>query len=797
MTESTIEDLRVTVDELRRDAVTLRLRIDHLERGRRPVPPRTLPVSQASPHTLPVPQAAPRTLPVPQASPRTLPVPQASPRTLPVPEVPLRTLPVREAPPAPRPALATPPVPRRPRRSVGDLIDARVLAWTGGLATLIGILLFLALAASHGWIDLPARVALAGAAAAALMAGGAWLHERRGRTEAALAMVGTGTAGLLATLVVASQAYGLISPLTEVVGSLVVGAAATALAIRWAGRAIGALGLIGGVLSPLLVGVPSSGATVLVVLVATAAAIAVVVWRRWTWLAVGAMLAGAPQWSLWLLAGQSRLTDIAALTAFACLGLSGAVATQRRSAGERTEPSAGERAEPSAGERAEPSAVALLTLNAAISALVGAVVLDAAGAGALLAALWMGALAGAHVLPAVLPAVIRRRPCPRFAELSCAIAVALADIAFGLVAHGILLVIGWSAAAIGCAWLARRRDAVATGTVSRTGAQIPRVGLAAHLGLALVRVAVFAPPAVLGDGGQSLESLLAIATLAAALLACAQLTGPAHRAGRDVLRLAGLAAIAYLTATVLDGPALVGAWAAEGVALCQLAHSGEDRLAHSGEDRLAHSGEDRLAHSGEDRLAHSGEDRLARIAGLAFLAGASAQATLAVAPPVDLLTGSAHLLDVALALGAVAIACLRIAHTVRDRPWRPHALIAGGAAAVLYLASVAVVTAFTHTSATSIDGLTIHQQGQVALSALWSVTGVAVLIVGLRLRRPEVRIAGLALLLITAAKVFLYDLSTLGSIERVISMIVLGLLLLAGAFAHQRLRPGPGGVPET
>lgn len=689
MTESTIEDLRVTVDELRRDTVTLRLRIDHLERGRRPAPPHTLPV--------------------------------------------------REAPPAPRPALATPPMPRRPRRSVGDLIDARVLAWTGGLATLIGILLFLALAASHGWIDLPARVALASAAAAALMVGGAWLHERRGRTEAALAMVGTGTAGLLATLVVASQVYGLISPLAEVAGSLVVGTAATALAIRWAGRAIGALGLIGGLLSPLLVGVPSSGATVLVVLVATAAAIAVVVWRRWTWLAVGAMLAGAPQWSLWLLAGHSRLTDIAALTAFAFLGLGGAVATQRRSAGERT----------------EPSAVALLTLNAAISALVGAVVLDAAGAGALLAALWLGALAGAHILPAV----IRRRPCPRFAELSCAIAVTLADIAFGLLAHGIMLVIGWSAAAIGCAWLARRRDAVPA------GAQIPRVGLAAHLGLALVRVAVFAPPTALGDGGQNLKSLLAIATLAAALLACAQLTGPAHRAGRDVLRLAGLAAIAYLTATVLDGPALVGAWAAEGVALCQLARSGEDRLA--------------------------------RIAGLAFLAGASAQATLAVAPPVALLTGSAQLLDVALALGAVAVACLRIAHTVRDHPWRPHALIAGGAAAVLYLASVAVVTAFTQTSATSIDGLTIHEQGQVALSALWSITGVAVLIVGLRLRRPEVRIAGLALLLITAAKVFLYDLSTLGSIERVISMIVLGLLLLAGAFAHQRLRPGPGGVPET
>jgi uncharacterized membrane protein len=39
--------------------------------------------------------------------------------------------------------------------------------------------------------------------------------------------------------------------------------------------------------------------------------------------------------------------------------------------------------------------------------------------------------------------------------------------------------------------------------------------------------------------------------------------------------------------------------------------------------------------------------------------------------------------------------------------------------------------------------------------------------------------------------VFLYDLSILTSIYRVISFLVLGGLLLAGAFAYQRLRPPP------
>jgi uncharacterized membrane protein len=46
-------------------------------------------------------------------------------------------------------------------------------------------------------------------------------------------------------------------------------------------------------------------------------------------------------------------------------------------------------------------------------------------------------------------------------------------------------------------------------------------------------------------------------------------------------------------------------------------------------------------------------------------------------------------------------------------------------------------------------------------------------------------------LLVTIAKLFLYDMSTLTSVYRVASFIGLGLLLLAGAFAYQRLRPPP------
>ena len=60
----TVEDLRATVDELRRETVTLRLRVDHLERGHRPAPPRTLPVREA-PRALPVREVPPAPAPAP------------------------------------------------------------------------------------------------------------------------------------------------------------------------------------------------------------------------------------------------------------------------------------------------------------------------------------------------------------------------------------------------------------------------------------------------------------------------------------------------------------------------------------------------------------------------------------------------------------------------------------------------------------------------------------------------------------------------------------------------------------
>ena len=73
-----------------------------------------------------------------------------------------------------------------------------------------------------------------------------------------------------------------------------------------------------------------------------------------------------------------------------------------------------------------------------------------------------------------------------------------------------------------------------------------------------------------------------------------------------------------------------------------------------------------------------------------------------------------------------------------------------------------------------------------AWSALWMLYGAALMIVGFRRRAPFLRWLSLGLLAITVGKVFLYDLSALQRVYRILSFIGLGVLLLAISFAYQK-----------
>ena len=76
----------------------------------------------------------------------------------------------------------------------------------------------------------------------------------------------------------------------------------------------------------------------------------------------------------------------------------------------------------------------------------------------------------------------------------------------------------------------------------------------------------------------------------------------------------------------------------------------------------------------------------------------------------------------------------------------------------------------------------------LSISGFWIAYAVALLAVGFWLRRPPVRWAGLGMALIAAGKVFLYDLSQLSQLYRILSFVLLAIGLLALSFRYQKLR---------
>ena len=346
------------------------------------------------------------------------------------------------APPSVAPPSTDPPPRLRQPVSLGDLVGGRVLAWIGGVATLFGIVLFLALAVARGWIGPEARVALAGLGSAALLGTGVWLHAKRGRTEASIVLVGVATCGLFVTLLVASHVYALIAPQVAVIGAIATGAVATILAIRWAGIAIAMLGLLGALLSPLFVGAPMDAFTLVMLAVSATCATWTAVRQRWDWLAYAGLAICIPQWGQYVLGSAPLGLRLSVIGVFGAIGLAGALATQAAAA----------------KDHLVPAAVVMFTTNATVVALIGAFALrddryGLAPVGNDVLALWFLAVGAVHAVVGLTPI---KTICVAMRRLALVVGVILADLAFGLTASPLTLAIGWAALAVGFAVLSRR-----------------------------------------------------------------------------------------------------------------------------------------------------------------------------------------------------------------------------------------------------------------------------------------------------------------------------------------------------
>ena len=388
------------------------------------------------------------------------------------------------------PSAPAAPTPKAPRPELEDLLGGRVLAWVGGLAIFVGIVFFLVIAVDRGWIGVEARVALAFLGSTVLLGVGLFLYERRDQTDAAVAAVATALAALYASLTYAASVQDVIGTEAGLLVAALIGAVGATIAVRWHSQFVAALGILGALAAPVLVGSDTSTLALAFMVVALGSAVAVLLWQRWAWLAIGAFLISAPQLAEWVLERDDLSLPLPVLALYWGLFLVAGIGYELRV--------------PTTELRA--SSASLLLVNAAVTAGLGWYLIDDRGSSNGATA-WVLALTVGHI--ALGGFGFRQRMSSEIATLLVAVGLGLSGVTLALALDGPALVVGWSAEAAILAWVA-----------GRTGEQRALVFSAAFLVLAALHtLGEEAPPDALIDGVPKLgEALVAVLSVGVAAL---------------------------------------------------------------------------------------------------------------------------------------------------------------------------------------------------------------------------------------------------------------------------------------
>lgn len=195
---------------------------------------------------------------------------------------------------------------KRSPESLGGLFErllaGRLLIWLGGIALVLAALFLIRYSIEIGLVTPQARMLAAALFGVFLLAAGEYARAALADDlRIGQALVGAGVAVLYATAYGSYILYGLIGAGAASAAMLAVTGAALVLSFRH-GAPAAAMGLIGGFLTPILVGDPDAGALPLLAYVALLdLALFVVAWRRgWGWLAAAAVLLSFA-WTFYLL----------------------------------------------------------------------------------------------------------------------------------------------------------------------------------------------------------------------------------------------------------------------------------------------------------------------------------------------------------------------------------------------------------------------------------------------------------------------------------------------------------------
>jgi uncharacterized membrane protein len=395
------------------------------------------------------------------------------------------------------------------------VFGGRVLAWVGGLATLLGVIFLMRSAVDSSWFTEEVRALLAAIGSLLLLGVGVWLHERKGHIELGRLLAAVAIPGLYATTVVATQTYDLISPVLGLEAAGLIGLAAVAIAVRWSSLLVGSVGILGALAAPIFVGTASEGGSIAFVAVALAAGVGVLLWQRWDWLGLGAFAISAPQIVAWIgssgfisLEGGTNPSQpvplvLAVLAGFWILYAAAAFGYELRSR----------------DEGRLPVSSWLLLLCASVFVVgAGAVVIGVGSDSALALDAWIFGFAAVHLLLG--GAAVRFGVHREIGSLLIGGGIGLAAFGAASALDGPTVVATWAAAAAALAYLSTRVDAAPAPALS----DARRLLLVAcgFLGLAIAHVLlVEAPPTAIAEGVADLgSSLVAIASCAIAALAC-------------------------------------------------------------------------------------------------------------------------------------------------------------------------------------------------------------------------------------------------------------------------------------
>ena len=206
------------------------------------------------------------------------------------------------------PPVAAVPVAAKP--GLEERLASRWLVWLGAVALALAGLFLILYAVDQGWLGPTARVALGLLLGMALAGAGEWTRRRPWQLRFAAertdyvpgALAGAGLFVAFASIYGAHALYDLISPLTAFIGLALVAAAGFALATLHS-PIVAIVGLLAAFATPALLSTGSDNAAGLFAYLAlvVAAALGVVRYRDWAWLAVAALAGGFIWTTIWLL----------------------------------------------------------------------------------------------------------------------------------------------------------------------------------------------------------------------------------------------------------------------------------------------------------------------------------------------------------------------------------------------------------------------------------------------------------------------------------------------------------------